>query len=222
MEKNDRKETRRWPPWLTWGAVCAPLLGVAHLPDTIDQLKRWPEVFENVDTGTVLAIAFLFLLLAIAGLISWPLHYFLVERGARKLDRLEALAGEIREVERGIAEALEREDRMVPSGAVHQLKTKLEKMDIPTPPLPPPRMPMPRHKAQEWQDILIRMAPLAELRDFKGAKEARWQAEYEWRWFTETLAEKVANEKDAGKKADILESMAVALRKEVENGPVND
>ena len=83
---------------------------------------------------------------------------------------------------------------------------------------PPPQVPMPRHKAQEWYDVLVRLRPLAELRDIKGAKNARRDAEFEWHWFTQTLAKEIADEEDTGKQADILESMAEELRKTGDDG----
>ena len=76
---------------------------------------------------------------------------------------------------------------------------------------------MPRYKARGWYDVLIRLRPLAEMRDIKGAKNARDDAEFEWHWFTQTLAEEIANEEDAGKKAAILEAMAEELRKPEED-----
>ena len=214
-----RKEERRWPRWLTWGVVSGGVLGLIQFPDIIDGLERWPKMFEAIDTGTLLAIAFVVVLLALGALIAWPIHHFLVERPARKLDQFQALAEEMGEAEQGISEALERGDRMVSCGSsVHRLRAKLEKMDIPTPSLPPPQVPMPRHKAQEWYDVLVRLRPLAELRDIKGAKNARRDAEFEWHWFTQALAKEIANEEDTGKQADILESMAEELRKTGQDG----
>ena len=220
MEKKDgRKETRRWPPWLTWSAVCGVLLGVIQLPDTLDQLKRWPEVVEKMDTGTLYAIAFILVLVAIAGLISWPLHYVLVERGARKRDRLEALAEEVREAEEGIDSALDRGDRLVPSGAVHRLKGKLEEMDIPTPPLLSPRIPMPRPVGQKWYDFLVRVGTAAELRDLKAARNAWFEAQLDWRLVVDAFSKTVAEQGDAEMQADTLEMIAKELREEVGNDP---
>lgn len=208
MEKNRRRV-----------AAVGTMIGMALaviLPEIIDLLlERWPKMFEWVDTGTLGAIVVVVVFASLGGALG-----LLTTRWVfRNLDRFEALADEINEVERKIGEALDRGDQMVSCGSAHRLRAKLEKLDISTPRLPPPRVPMPLHKAQEWYDVLVRLRPLAEMRDIRGAKKAWRDAEFEWHWFTQALAEKVANEKDAGKQADILESMAAELRKTGEEDP---
>ena len=185
----------------------------ADLPDMVTDIGE-------IDSGILeLAKGVLFCLMVagLGGALMW-LAWTVRER---KHDRLEALAEEIRETEKEIGSSLARGDRLVPSGALYRLKGKLEELDIPTPRLLSPRVPLPRPAGQEWYDFLVRVGTAAELHDIKAAKNAWFKAELEWELTTRALAETIAEEDDAQRQADILEAMVKELRKGVENDPKN-